>query len=739
MSNTQPSVTPSGAPRRRAPRTPLRAPQAPSGDLPVRPAPDRVAFGNGSPGPAAPGGATLAANRPGGPVQGAAPLSGSRGSHVARALARGVLHAPAGTWHTLRDMGKAVLDHPLLTGAILAGSIGLTAAVPAAAPVMVGIGAVLAGVSVGVKTQRAVSTAWDARTQKDLDRAARLAGDAYGDALVNGALFALPYAAGRIAQARGHRFMTRAISQAQAETPAGAPKGDASLAKVLEFVENTMKAPPDDLARDAARTFQALPRGTRKQLMRMVVDQEFLSGSASDRAAQLLDALGPGFTKLAQVYSEADGVPPAVARALKVSRDAMKPMPQGTLHDVLSRHGTQDLGDMLRGIYKIGDGRYRLEKLLGVASIGEVHLARDVESGAQVVLKVRKVAANPRAVEREFRLMRELVEVGAKHGRLSAEQLDLAKGNLESFRRGVLAELDFGSEAKAARRFAQLYKEAGFDGVTVRHVSKGGDLLVMDVAQGVPFTKLDTLPAAQRQEAHLAYLRAMLRQVFDGYFHADPHAGNVFWNPATRRIQFIDMGAMGETGVKQQLELAELLLTSLSRNPDAIAANMIRTAEKITSPLPRAKLQAALGDEVAAFLARYGRAGDLNRQSMDLMRAAQRLGVWPRDNGFWFNKTMFTVVTTVDKPTQELFMAEALPKLAVAVARTAVSEPAETARMLSRVALAARRNPGEFMAALVVQSKAQPQMLGNLPKWAVRASNEFALPGRALSLDITGD
>jgi predicted unusual protein kinase regulating ubiquinone biosynthesis (AarF/ABC1/UbiB family) len=663
----------------------------------------------------------------------------SKSARVATALGKGVVHAPAGIWHAGRDMVASAIDHPVITGSILAGSIALTAAVPSAAGYLLLAGMALAGVSVGMKLHDAVTKAISARTKADMDKAAHAAGDAYGDFLFNGALFALPYAAGRIASARGKAYMEQAIAQAAAEVPAGPAKGGKSTAQALKFLESALESPADELAKDAARTFEALPRTTRKQIMRLLTDPAFVSGKSTDRAAMLLDALGPGFTKLAQVYSEADGVPEAVAQALKVSRDAMKPMPQTALHDILSRHGDQNLGDLLHGVYRIGDGRYKLEKLLGVASIGEVHLARDVDSGMSVVLKVRKPGATPEAVGQEFKFMETLLDVGAKHGRLTEPQVALGRQSLRSFRKGVMKELDLGLEARNAKRFNAAYKDAGFDGVTIRHASKAGDLLVMDMAQGVPFSKLDTLPAAERQEAMLAYLRAMLRQVFDGYFHADPHPGNVFWNSATKRIQFIDMGAMGETTPRQQIELAEMLLTSLSRNSDAMAEMMMRTAEKITSTLPRDELQAKLAAEIDSALAQHGRGGDLNRQTMDLMKAAQRLGVWPKDNGFWFNKTLFTVATTVDQPTQQLFMAEALPKILTAVRRTAMAEPSTAGRMLMRVAKAASKQPQEFMSSLIVQSRANPDALGKLPRWAVRAGNEFALPGRILTLDVRRD
>ncbi|MBM3274298.1 MAG: hypothetical protein FJZ00_04050, partial [Candidatus Sericytochromatia bacterium] len=291
---------------------------------------------------------------------------------VAVALGKGIVHSPSGVWHAGRDMVKSAIDHPIVTGSILAGSIALTAAVPAAAGYLLWAGMALAGVSIGMKLNDAVSTALGARTKAEMDKAAREAGDAYGDFLFNGSLFALPYAAGRVASARGKAYMEQAIIQAATEVPAVPAGAEKSAGHALKFLEKALKSPVDDLARDAARTFEAVPRTTRKQFLRLLTDPEFVGGKSTDRAAMLLDALGPGFTKLAQVYSEADGVPAAVAQALKVSRDSMKPMPQTLLHDILSKHGNQNLGDLLRGVYRVGEGRYKLEKLLGVASIGEV-------------------------------------------------------------------------------------------------------------------------------------------------------------------------------------------------------------------------------------------------------------------------------------------------------------------------------------------------------------------------------
>jgi hypothetical protein len=117
---------------------------------------------------------------------------------------------------------------------------------------------------VGLRLYQAAGTAVRAKDTDDMERAARLAGDAYGDAMVNGALIALPYVAGRAASAQVETYMQRAIAQAKAQVPAAAPQSDLRT-KAMAMVEQTLMAPPAELLDDAARGMRAVPRAKRKE------------------------------------------------------------------------------------------------------------------------------------------------------------------------------------------------------------------------------------------------------------------------------------------------------------------------------------------------------------------------------------------------------------------------------------------------------------------------------------------
>ncbi len=683
----------------------------------------------------------------------------SDAGRVAYVLGHGVLHAPEGVAHSLEKMAGAIVHHPLASGAVLVGTMLAPAPV---ATVLIGAGTAMAGYGIGRSIYRAIETASSASDPAALRKAVDQAGDAYGDTLVNAAMIGLPLLAGNRVSARAGALIERALSDAKA-APAPAATPSVPTGAVFGWLKQAIQGPIDDLPADLRGMVEELGPEKQKSLLGLVMkpdllagskvdaaalaarstgadagttavgqlftNERFLAASAEGRVAMLLDAMGPGFTKLAQVYGSADTLPPGLSDVLKVSRSQMPEMPREALDALLSQE-PQTPEDVARGIYRIGGVRYQLGKVLGVASIGEVRQATDLETGRTVVIKLRKPSATPASVEQEFRFMRSLVDNYAKYSGLSADEKLQTEQYLDNFRKGVLEELDLRGEASNAARFAKTYEHAGFSGVDVRHVSPNGDVLVMNQAEGIPLTKIDSLPVAEQQEARMAYLRSMFRQIFGGYFHADPHPGNVFWNPSTKRIQYIDMGAMGEFTGPQQLEMSELLLSLLSCNPDAVAQLMIRNADRITSTVPPAELQARLSQALSSYFAQAGKGSTLTKQAVDVFKICQDLGVWPKDNGFWFNKTMFTVASNLDPVTSQRYMAELMPYLGSSVVSNLTSHPGQTLETVVNVARAARKNPGDFLGSVAVMANATPESVSGFGLSWARLVNGLATPAR---------
>lgn len=645
---------------------------------------------------------------------------------VVAALADGLADAPGGAWRSLKAMGASALEHPVATGATLIGTMALSAAMPVAGTVMVAAGFAFSAVSVVSHLKQSVQTARGAVTAEDMQRAAREAADAYGEVLLNAAMVVGPMAVGERVSAKAGAYVSTVRDQIKA---APKPRPVAPEEALIKALEPLAQASPRDLLTDLLEVAETLSPEKRQALLSLSVRPDFLAADPATKLVKTVETLGPAFTKLTQVAADAEGIPPQLAKVLKSTQDALTPMSKEALSAVLGQEA-QNATDVARGIYRIGGRRYELGKTLGVASVGEVHLVKDLESSQTMVLKIRKPAANPESINQEFELMDSLVRFWAKHGKVSDNQLNQTLKNLESFRTGVLEEIDMTHELKNAQRFASLYADQPFAGITARYASPKGNLLLMDKAEGLPFTKLSTLPPADREAALLAYMRGLYKQMGTGYFHADPHPGNVFWNPETRAVQFLDMGAMAEITPAERVKLFEMIGISLTRNPDQMARYLIRNAEQITSKLPPEQLQAELGQALQKFFQRGGEVMDPNKDALEIARIAQEFGVFPRDNGFWFTKTMITIGNVTRGPVGDRWLQELVPPMAKAVAEAARTEPVMVKDTVVNLARSIRQSPSGFARSIIQLTNAQPEMFGTLPIALVKVLNELAAPMR---------
>lgn len=645
---------------------------------------------------------------------------------VAIALAQGLEHAPAGAWHGLKALGGAVVDHPVATGATMVGTVALAAAVPLAGTLAAAAGIGFAAYSIGCKLVKAGRAAAHATTPEAMRRASALAGDAYGETLVNVGLVAGPMAVGHMVASKASEFVAQIQAQAKRVPLKVDPQPGQALIKALSPLA---EVPPRELLGDLMSLSNTLAPEKREALLALVQRADFLAADPPHKLLLTVETLGPAFTKLTQVASTSDEIPADLAKVLQATQDGLAPMSRGSLDAILGQE-PQDAADVAQGIYRIGGERYRMGDTLGVASVGEVHLVHDLATQQARVLKLRKPAANPESVQQEFQLMEGLVRSWAKVGKVTDNDLQRTLQNLSSFRQGVLDELDMTQEFKNAQRFSAMYGDQPFKGVTVRYASPKGNLLLMDRAQGVPFTKLSTLSADDRDAALLAYMRGLYQQMGSGYFHADPHPGNVFWDAQARRVQFIDMGAMAEISPAQQVQLFEMIGIMLSRNADQLSRYMIQHADRITASLPADQLQAELGQALNRFFETGTEAMDPNKDALAIAKICQDHGVFPHDQGFWFTKTMITIGNVTRGPVGDRWLPELLPPMTRAVAAAARNTPGDVKTMVLNLARAVGQSPGGFAKSIVLLTKAQPDQFRNLPVAFVKVLNELAFPLR---------
>jgi predicted unusual protein kinase regulating ubiquinone biosynthesis (AarF/ABC1/UbiB family) len=277
---------------------------------------------------------------------------------------------------------------------------------------------------------------------------------------------------------------------------------------------------------------------------------------AADRARRLreaLEELGPTFAKLGQVLStRPDLLPPEFIAELARLQDDMPPLTQAEVVAVLEAELGVPWEDALAHIEP---------HPLAAGTIAQVHRAR-LPDGTAVVVKVQRPSAERQILE-DLALLELFAEkAGNRPAFERVVDLPAVFAYLsESLRR----ELDFSIEAASIERIRPLL--ADFDRLNAPHVHlelSTRRLLVMEEVAGVSVR--EAAPEEARREAARQLLSCYYQQVLgEGFFHADPHPGNLRW--ADGQVWFLDFGMVGE--LEPDVRLLLLLLVMAFWRDDA--------------------------------------------------------------------------------------------------------------------------------------------------------------------------
>ncbi len=284
------------------------------------------------------------------------------------------------------------------------------------------------------------------------------------------------------------------------------------------------------------------------------------------RVRVMLQSLGPTYVKIGQmVASRGEALPPEWLAELQLLQSDVAPFPWEEARDVIRK----ELGKFPEELFATIES-----EPFAAASTAQVHRAT-LDDGTLVAVKVQRpnIVAKTKA---DLGVMQELAKVIARRSEL-ARRLDI-EGILHEFASGVIDELDYRNEAYYARRIADnMVKFPGLHVPMVYGALSGQRVMTAEFIQGVKITSVDQLDAAgiDRREIGTLFVRALIKQVLvDGFFHGDPHPGNVFVEPETGRIVMLDFGLIGRLTRDQRLDLLDLINGLQMADSAAIAASI---------------------------------------------------------------------------------------------------------------------------------------------------------------------
>ena len=295
-----------------------------------------------------------------------------------------------------------------------------------------------------------------------------------------------------------------------------------------------------------------------------------VSPAKMEELAADIEKMGPTFIKLAQLLStRADLLPQPYIDALTRLQDKVEPFAFTEVEQIVA----SELGVRISKAFS-----YFESQPIAAASLGQVHRAA-LRDGREVVVKVQR----PGIREEMSKDMDVLTDMSAfLDSHTEAGRKYEFTPLLEEFRKNLLRELDYRLEARNLVIFADNLRE--FDRIVVPQPVEDyttSRVLTMDYISGRKITALSPLAKIDIDGYQLAehLFQAYLQQILiDGFFHADPHPGNVFLTD-DRRIALIDLGMVARLAPRPQENLIQLLLAISEGKGDDAADITIKMGE----------------------------------------------------------------------------------------------------------------------------------------------------------------
>ena len=348
--------------------------------------------------------------------------------------------------------------------------------------------------------------------------------------------------------------------------------------------------------RKAAKKAEPDTSGRLREIIAVLKKYNYDDGITPEVTVSILQDLGPTFVKIGQIASQqSEYLPPEYCEALTKLRSKVAPMDIETVYAQIEKY----LGKPVNELYASFD-----EKPLGSASVAQVHRA-ELFDGTVVAVKVRRQGVVD-TVARDFALIEKVLDKFAKKGK---DGIDI-KGLIVELENTSKSELDFTNEANNLDRFyANNSGREGIESPKCYRELTCEAVLTEDFVSGTEVSDADflaTLGDDERERIAALVADNFASQILtDGFYHADPHSGNVLIKALVRRVEtaepeaaedsedaekklplpehgveWIDFGMMGSLAKSQRQILLDMVTALVMQN----AYNLKTAALKIAQP-----------------------------------------------------------------------------------------------------------------------------------------------------------
>ena len=296
-------------------------------------------------------------------------------------------------------------------------------------------------------------------------------------------------------------------------------------------------------------------------------NEEVLEKTYAERIRLFIESMGTTFIKLGQIAStRGDLLPPELIKELEKLQSHVAPFPAEVARSTIE----ESLGASIDEIFMIFD-----DEPVGSASIGQVHRAM-LHSGEDVAVKVQRPNIEG-TVRTDLEILRHLAN-------LLEANLEWAKNYqvtdmIDEFSFALLNELDYTIEARNVERIGKTH--ANDPNVKIPNIFwdyTTKNVMVMDFIKGIPVNHFDTLDELNIDRSKLAetLAKAIFKQIFeDGYFHGDPHPGNVsVLEDGT--LVFLDFGMIGRLTSDLKTNFGSLLISLMKKDASGVVKAIVK-------------------------------------------------------------------------------------------------------------------------------------------------------------------
>lgn len=298
---------------------------------------------------------------------------------------------------------------------------------------------------------------------------------------------------------------------------------------------------------------------------------DFKQGNAQEmgyRLRNLLEELGPTYIKLGQLLSiRSDLLPAEVIRELELLQDSVNQVPIKDIKEKIQL----EFGRKVEEVFL-----HFNETPAGSASIGQVHEAV-LPTGEEVMVKVQRpkikeMVSADLVILKDISQMMENRYDWAEHYHLTDLMDELAES--------IKNELDYMEEGRNTETIQlQFENHRGIKVPEIYWDYSTASILTMERIDGIKITEIQDLNTTKEDIRHIADLlvESFVTQILrEGFFHGDPHPGNIIYIPAKKQLGYIDFGQIGRLSSRKRYDVTTLLIGLMNEDTDLIVKAMYR-------------------------------------------------------------------------------------------------------------------------------------------------------------------